>query len=243
MYEWMLLFCNFTHNNPRWSHYSKLKLHIKITHCQYFGDPPQNVTACFQMSVSVVFVCCIWANGEGSPGFLWPGLLPSSCCHAEGAARLCSPTTLTTECFPVSAGLGSKQGLEGLYICLLMTGCCLQDSFSTGPRSVLRLILYRLKGSYDAFLKIIIWCIWCNRIYWYALMLKKHVIFQILYIIVVPLCPASLKRLVFYKAPSSNNHSVLWLANWPSAVWLAEHHKQHRKCNAPFHNHKLQLSK
>ncbi len=31
-------------------------------------------------------------------------------------------------------------------------------------------------------------------------MLKKHIIFQILYIIAFPLCPASLKRVVFYKA-------------------------------------------
>ncbi len=46
-----------------------------------------------------------------------------------------------------------------------------------------------LKGSYDAFLKIIILCIWCNRICWHALMFKKHIIFQILYIIVGPLCP------------------------------------------------------
>ncbi len=41
-----------------------------------------------------------------------------------------------------------------------------------------------LKGSYDAVLKIIILCIWYNRICWHALMLKKHIIFQILYIIV-----------------------------------------------------------
>ncbi len=60
----------------------------------------------------------------------------------------------------------------------------------------------QLKGSYDAILKIIIWCIWCNRICWHALMFKKHIIFQILYIIVVPLCPASLKCVIFYKALS-----------------------------------------
>ncbi len=77
-----------------------------------------------------------------------------------------------------------------------------------------------LKGSYDAFLKITIW--W-NRICWHALLFKKHIIFQILYIIVGPLCPASLKRFIFYNVPPSNKHSLLWLANWPSA--LAEHHK------------------
>ncbi len=56
-------------------------------------------------------------------------------------------------------------------------------------------------------------------------MLKKHIVFQILCIIVGPLCPASLKRIAFYKAPPSDKHSLLWLASWPSALWLAEHHK------------------
>ncbi len=56
-------------------------------------------------------------------------------------------------------------------------------------------------------------------------MLKKHSIFRILYIIVGPLCPASLKCLVFYNVPPSDKHSLLWLANWHSAFWLAEHHK------------------
>ncbi len=56
-------------------------------------------------------------------------------------------------------------------------------------------------------------------------MFKKHIISQTLYIIVFPLCPASLKHVVFYKAPPSDKHSLLWLANWPRALWLAEHHK------------------
>ncbi len=56
-------------------------------------------------------------------------------------------------------------------------------------------------------------------------MFKKHIIFQILYIIVVPLCPASLKRFVFYKVPTSDKRSLLWLANWHSALGLAEHRK------------------
>ncbi len=34
--------------------------------------------------------------------------------------------------------------------------------------------------------KIIIWCIWCNRICWHTLIFKKHIIFKILYIIVGP---------------------------------------------------------
>ncbi len=56
-------------------------------------------------------------------------------------------------------------------------------------------------------------------------MFKKLIIFQILYIIVGPLCPASLKRVVFYKTPPSDKRSLLWLANWHSALQLAEHHK------------------
>ncbi len=83
-------------------------------------------------------------------------------------------------------------------------------------------IIFLLKGSYDAFLKKIIWC---NRICWHALMFQKHIIFQILYIIVGPLCPASLKRFVFYKVPPSDQRSLLWLANWHSTLWLAEHRK------------------
>ncbi len=57
-------------------------------------------------------------------------------------------------------------------------------------------------------------------------MFKKHIIFQILYIYCSSfISPASLKHVVFYKAPPSDKHGLLWLANWPSALWLAEHHK------------------
>ncbi len=45
-------------------------------------------------------------------------------------------------------------------------------------------------------------------------MFKKHIIVQILYIIVGPLCPASLKCLIFYKILPSDKHSMLWLASW-----------------------------
>ncbi len=76
------------------------------------------------------------------------------------------------------------------------------------------------KGSCDAFLKILL-CIWRNRICWQDLMFRKYIIFQILYIIVGPLCPASLKHFVFYKVPPSDKHSLLWLAS--CASWLAEH--------------------
>ncbi len=40
-------------------------------------------------------------------------------------------------------------------------------------------------------------------------MFKKHIIFQILYIIVGPLCLASHKRFVLYKVPPSDKHSLL----------------------------------
>ncbi len=74
-------------------------------------------------------------------------------------------------------------------------------------------------------------------------MSKKPIIFQILYIIAVPLCPATLKHIVFYKAPSSDKHSLLWLASWHSALWLAKHHMPRQKCEAPNNNRELQLSK
>ncbi len=60
-------------------------------------------------------------------------------------------------------------------------------------------------------------------------------------------CSSSMPRLSqtlhFLQAPPSDKHSLLWLANWHSVLWLAEHHKPCLKCNAPFHNRELQLSK
>ncbi len=38
--------------------------------------------------------------------------------------------------------------------------------------------------------------------------------------------PRLSQTLNFYKAPPSDNHNLLWLANWHSALGLAEHHKQ-----------------
>ncbi len=46
-----------------------------------------------------------------------------------------------------------------------------------------------------------------------GLKLKKH-IFHILYIIVAPLCPCSLKHIDFYKAHRSEKQGVLWLAKY-----------------------------
>ncbi len=102
-----------------------------------------------------------------------------------------------------------------------------------------------LKGVIRCFFKdhYFVYFVLCNRICWHALMLKKHIIFQILYIIVGPLCPASLRRVVFYKVPPFDKRSLLWLANWHSALWLAEHHKHSSKYNATYHNRELQLSK
>ncbi len=49
-------------------------------------------------------------------------------------------------------------------------------------------------------------------------MFKKQIIFQILYIIVGPLCPASLKHFIFYKVPPCDKRSLLRLANWQCIV-------------------------
>ncbi len=56
-----------------------------------------------------------------------------------------------------------------------------------------------------------LFCVFGVTEYVDVLMFKKNIIFQILYIIVGPLCPASLKRFVFYKVPPSDKHSLLWL--------------------------------
>ncbi len=70
-----------------------------------------------------------------------------------------------------------------------------------------------------------LFCVFGVTEYVDMLLCSKNIIFQILYIIVVPLCPASLKRIVFYKAAPSNKHTLLWLVNWPSALWSVEHRK------------------
>ncbi len=75
-----------------------------------------------------------------------------------------------------------------------------------------------LKWSYDAFLKIIILFIWCDLKYVDMFYCSKNIIFQILYNTVGPLCPASLKRFVFYKVPPSDKRSLLGLANWHSSL-------------------------
>ncbi len=54
-----------------------------------------------------------------------------------------------------------------------------------------------LKGSYDVAKKDIILCIWCNAVCLRGSRFKEHIVFQILYIIVAPLCSAFLKRVDF----------------------------------------------
>jgi len=90
---------------------------------------------------------------------------------------------------------------------------------------------YYVKGSYDAILKIITLCIWCNRICCHALMFKKH-IFQILYIIVGPLCPASLKCFVLYKAPPSDKHKSALIGQLTRCIVIS---RTPQARNAPFH--------
>ncbi len=56
-------------------------------------------------------------------------------------------------------------------------------------------------------------------------MFKKHIIFQILYIYCRSSMPRLSQTVVFSKAPPSDKRSLLWLANWHSALWLAQHRK------------------
>ncbi len=58
--------------------------------------------------------------------------------------------------------------------------------------------------------------------------------FQIMYIIVGYLCSTSLTRFLFFKAPPSNKHSMLYMANWHSALWLAEHRKHSSEMSFSF---------
>ncbi len=69
-----------------------------------------------------------------------------------------------------------------------------------------------LKGSYNAFLKIIVLCIWCNSICWHALLLKKHNFSN-----TVHYCSSSMPR----------------LSGWHSALWLAEHRKHASEMKCP----------
>ncbi len=64
----------------------------------------------------------------------------------------------------------------------------------------------RLKGSYDVAKKNIIWC---NAMCLRGSRLKKHIIFNILYITVALLCLAFLKRTDFYKTHRSEKRGVL----------------------------------
>ncbi len=74
-------------------------------------------------------------------------------------------------------------------------------------------------------------------------MFKKHIIFQILYIIVVPLCPASLKRIVFYKAPPSKRAQSALIGQLTQSIVIGRTPQARVGNVAPFHNRKLQLSK
>ncbi len=69
--------------------------------------------------------------------------------------------------------------------------------------------LFAIESMYDVAKKNNILCIWCNAMYLCGLKLKKHIIFNILYIIVSPLCSTFLKRIDFYKAHHSEMRGVL----------------------------------
>ncbi len=45
----------------------------------------------------------------------------------------------------------------------------------------------------------------------------------------------------FYKVPPSDKHSLLWLANWHSALWLGRTPQATSEMYAPFHNRRAEL--
>ncbi len=94
-----------------------------------------------------------------------------------------------------------------------------------------------LKGSYDAILKIIILCIWCNRICWHALIFKKHIIFSN----TVHYCISSMPRLSqmrrFLQSPSFRQaQSALIGLSWPVHCDWPNTTSTGRKCNFSYNN-------
>ncbi len=94
----------------------------------------------------------------------------------------------------------------------------------------------RLKGSYDAILKIIILCIWRNRICWHALMFKKHIIFSD----TVHYCSSSMPRLSqthrFLQSPTFRQAQSALIGQLTQCIVIGRTSSAHRKCNAPYHN-------
>ncbi len=82
-------------------------------------------------------------------------------------------------------------------------------------------------------LKITLFCVLCNAIYLRGLrLIKNNIIFHILYIIAISLCPVFLKRIDFYIAPCYEKRGVL-IGQLSSALWLAENTSSvWRKCYA-----------
>ncbi len=97
--------------------------------------------------------------------------------------------------------------------------------------------LYLLEGSYDAILNIFL-CIWCNRICWHALMLKKKLYFSntVHYCRSSPKLSCSTKPLLPTIAVWSDWPTDPVHCDWPNTPSM------HQKCNAPYHNRELQIS-
>ncbi len=85
----------------------------------------------------------------------------------------------------------------------------LKLKFRSKPVWLYSCLEHKLKGSYGVIFKIIIWC---NRICWHALMFKKHIIFQILYIVVVPLIGQLTQCFVIGRTPQARVGNVMPLS-------------------------------
>ncbi len=71
-------------------------------------------------------------------------------------------------------------------------------------------------------------------------MFKKHIIFSntVHYIILGPLCPASLKHAIFYKAPPSDKRLSALIGQLTQSIVMSTT-SMSRKWNAHFHNREL----
>ncbi len=81
--------------------------------------------------------------------------------------------------------------------------------------------IFDVKGVVDCFFLGLIVFMGCSLTCIYASFLK-NIIFHIIYLYSTPLYPFSYKHADDFLAPPSEISNGLWLASWPSVLWLAK---------------------